>query len=47
MFKLRLPHLDTVHQVLCRLPDETLEHLKNRLVQTLLEKKALHKIPPL
>jgi len=43
LFKLRLPHLDTVHQVLCRLPDEALEHLKNRLVQTLLEKKALHK----
>jgi hypothetical protein len=43
LFKLRLPHLDTVHRVLCRLPDEPLERLKQWLVKTLLEKKALHK----
>ena len=43
LFKLRLPHLDTVHGVLCRLADDPLEQLKHRLVQTLLEKKALHK----
>jgi hypothetical protein len=43
LFKLRLPHLDTVHRVLCRLADEVLEHLKHQLVKTLLEKKALHK----
>ena len=42
LFKLRLPHLDTVHRVLCRLPDEPLERLKQQLVKTLLEKKALH-----
>lgn len=43
LFKLRLPHLDTVHRVLCRLTDEPLEQLKQWLVKTLLEKKALHK----
>jgi len=43
LFKMRLPHLDTVHRVLCRLADEPLEQLKHRLVKTLLEKKALHK----
>jgi len=43
LFKLRLPHLDTVHRVLCRLPDEPLEQLKQWLVKSLLEKKALHK----
>jgi hypothetical protein len=37
-----LPHLDTVHRVLCQLPDEALERLKQWLVKTLLEKKALH-----
>ena len=42
LFKLRLPHLDTVHQVLCRLTDEQLERLKQGLVKTLLEKKVLH-----
>ena len=43
LFKLRLPHLDTVHRVLCRLADEPLERLKQQLVKTLLEKKALHR----
>jgi hypothetical protein len=43
LFKLRLPHLDTVHRVLCRLPDTELEPLKHTLVKTLLEKKVLHK----
>ncbi len=43
LFKLRLPHLDTVHRVLCRLADEVLERLKHQLVKTLLEKKVLHK----
>jgi hypothetical protein len=42
LFKLRLPHLDTVHRVLCRLADEQLERLKQELVKTLLEKKVLH-----
>jgi len=43
LFKLRVPHLDTVHRVLCQLADDALEHLKHQLVKTLLEKKALHK----
>lgn len=43
LFKLRLPHLDTVHHVLCRLPETVLERLKHALVKTLLEKKVLHK----
>ena len=43
LFKLRLPHLDTVHGVLCRLSEEQLEQLKQHLVKTLLEKKVLHK----
>ena len=43
LFKLRLPHLDTVHRVLCRLPEAELEQLKHALVKTLLEKKVLHK----
>jgi len=43
LFKLRLPHLDTVHQVLCRPPEAALEQLKHTLVKTLLEKKVLHK----
>ncbi len=42
LFKLRLPHLDTVHRVLCQLADEQLERLKQGLVKTLLEKKVLH-----
>jgi hypothetical protein len=43
LFKLRLPHLDTVHRVLCRLPDTEVGQLKHTLVKTLLEKKVLHK----
>ena len=43
LFKLRLPHLDTVHRVLCRLPEAALEQLKHQLVKTLLEKKVLHR----
>jgi hypothetical protein len=43
LFKLRLPHLDTVHHLLCRLPDTELEPLKHTLVKTLLEKRVLHK----
>jgi hypothetical protein len=42
LFKLRLPHLDTVHRVLCRLADDQLERLQQGLVKTLLEKKVLH-----
>jgi hypothetical protein len=43
LFKLRLPHLDTVHRVLCRLPEAELEQLKHSLVKTLLAKKVLPK----
>lgn len=43
LFKQRLPHLDTVHAVLCRLSDEVLASLKQSMVKTLLKKKALHK----
>ena len=32
LFKLRLPHLDTVHQVLCRLPDTEWEALQHAWV---------------
>jgi len=42
LFKLRLPHLDTVHRVLCRLADAQLERLKQGLVKTLLANKVLH-----
>lgn len=42
LFKLRLPHVDTVHRVLCRLAEDQLEQLKQGLVKTLLEKKVLH-----
>ncbi len=42
LFRLRLPHLDTVHRVLARLPEEALEGLKHWQVKTLLERKSLH-----
>ena len=43
IFKMRLPHMDTVDNVMRRLPEIELEELKTRMVQTLLEKKTLHK----
>ena len=43
LFKLRLPHLDTVHRVLCQLDEEQLEGLKHGLVQRLLEHKVWHR----
>ena len=43
LFKLRWPHLDTVHRVLCRLPDTELERLKHTVVKTRLDNKVLHK----
>lgn len=43
LFKLRLPHLDTVHRVLCQLDAEQLEGLKHPLVKTLLENKVWHR----
>jgi len=43
LFKLDLPHPDTVDRVMRRLPPECLEKLKHKMVQTLLNKKAFHK----
>jgi hypothetical protein len=43
LFRLRLPHLDTVHNVMCKLPEEVLTHVKHWIVRTLIEKKVLHK----
>jgi len=43
LFKLDLPHPDTVDRVMRMLPPECLEKLKHKMVQTLLNKKAFHK----
>jgi hypothetical protein len=43
LFKLRLPHLDTVHQVMARLQEDQLEQLKQAMLQALLNKKTLHR----
>ncbi|MCP4665447.1 MAG: transposase family protein [Deltaproteobacteria bacterium] len=43
LFRLRLPHLDTVHNVMCKLSGKALEHIKCWMLRTLLEKKVLHK----
>lgn len=43
LFQLRLPHLDTVHRVMCQLDEAQLEGLKHELVQRLLENKVLHR----
>ena len=43
LFKVRLPHADTVYNVMKALPEEYLETLKRRMIQALLNKKALHK----
>ncbi len=43
MFKLRLPHLDTVDRLMCVLEEKELEALKRSMIKALLEKKALHK----
>lgn len=43
LFKLRLPHPDTVNNVMKALPEAHLETLKRRMIQALLNKKALHK----
>ena len=42
LFKCRLPHLDTVHNVFKRLADHELETLKRSLIKALLEKKVWH-----
>ncbi len=42
LFKCRLPHLDTVHNVFKRLAENELETLKRSLIKSLLEKKVWH-----
>jgi len=43
LFKMRLPHMDTVDVVMRRLKPSELETLKRSLVQTLLARRTLHK----
>jgi len=43
LFKLRLPHMDTVNNVMLCLKEGELEILKTSMVSTLIERKALHK----
>ncbi len=43
IFKLRLPHMDTVDKVMRHLAENELEELKVKIVCILLEKKVLHK----
>jgi hypothetical protein len=43
VFKLRLPHMDTVDKVMRKLAENELEELKVKIVRILLEKKVLHK----
>ena len=43
VFKLRLPHMDTVEHFLRLLSPEELEHLKAALVSSLIEQRVLHR----
>lgn len=43
LFGLDLPHPDTVDNVMRMIPEEVLKKLKHRMVQSLIEKKSLHK----
>jgi len=43
IFKMRLPHMDTVDAVMRVLKENELEELKTSMVRNLLEKKSLHK----
>lgn len=43
IFKVRLPHMDTVDKVMRQLDEEQLEKLKTELVSTLIEKKVFYK----
>jgi len=43
LFHLRLPHPDTVDNVMRHLPEEVLEQLKKKMLCSLLEMKSLHK----
>jgi len=43
LFNLKLPHPDTVENILRRLPNDVLEQLKDKMIAALLDKKSLHK----
>lgn len=43
IFKMRLPHMDTVNDVMRQLAENELEELKKGMIRILLEKKVLHK----
>ena len=43
IFKMRLPHMDTVDRVMRKLKEKELEELKTSMVRNLLEKRSLHK----
>ena len=43
IFRIRLAHMDTVHDFLCQLPPEELEQIKRAMITRLLERKTLHK----
>ena len=43
LFKMRIPHMDTVNDVMCKIPENELELLKSHMIRTLLIKKVLHK----
>jgi len=43
VFKMKMPHMDTVDKVMRKLTENELEELKRSMIRTLLEKKALHK----
>ncbi len=43
IFKMRLPHMDTVDGVMRKLKEKELEELKTSMVRNLLEKRSLHK----
>src|SRR5689334_16513304 len=43
IFRQRLPHMDTINNVMKKIKEHELERLKKSLIQSLLEKKVLHK----
>ncbi len=43
IFKMRLPHMDTVDDVMRQLAEDELEKLKMRMIQSLLKKRTLHR----
>ena len=44
LFGMKLPHMDTVNDLLEKLPSEELENLKTKIIRELLEKKVLHQL---